>query len=142
MAISFNLGHYHDSSRTISSAIDFSKGVNKGQPSNPAARFSFFVSGVSEITRKKDEFAAIGMQKVVKPQSSQYVPKFGSVLTKPVSNPISGIRPERLGKYIPMMNSNPLMSFMRGEAGQNIPLEEDAIAVKDGYAGACLNLIW
>ena len=142
MAIILNLGHYHDSSRTISSAIDFSKGVNKGQPSNPAARFSFPIAEISEITRKKEEFSVISAQKVIKPQASQYIPKFGSVLTKPVSNPISGIRPEGLGKYIPVMNSNPLMSFMRGEAGRNIPLEEDAISVKGGFAGACLNLIW
>ena len=82
------------------------------------------------------------LEKVTKLDKSQKTYQLGSLSTTfvnpTVTNPIT---PVSFGQTVAGFNQNPLLSFMRGEYAQNVPLYNDAIAVDNGFLGYSLNVI-
>ncbi len=97
--------------------------------------------GVSDV---KSSFNVNNVDKVTKPTSSKDISRLGAIgtqFTEPVSthNPMAVTSP--IKKNFKSYNQNPVLSFMRGELGRNVPLNNDAIAVQNGFAGRHLNVV-
>lgn len=85
------------------------------------------------------------LEKITGLEKIQKTYKLGSISTTFI-NPVTAVttnpvKPVSFKQTIARFNMNPLLSFMRGEVAQNVPLKNDAIAVPKGFLGGNLNVI-
>lgn len=85
------------------------------------------------------------LEKVTEAAKMQKTYKLGSISTTFI-NPATVVttnplKPVSFQQTIAKFNKNPLLSFMRGEAARNIPLNDEAIVVENGFLGGNLNVI-
>ena len=129
MGINLYFGKYYDSSSMSNPFTDIRAAAN------PSPQLKAFVLPEKSISLFGNVKKINGIQKTQK-----MYPASGA-MAAPVTNPISGVKPQTFGQTIESLNKNPFLSFVRGERAQNMPLNEDAITVKNGVAGGCLNII-
>jgi hypothetical protein len=130
MSTGINFGQYFDSFTVKNPFTDMKGGVN----TSPQA-YGFIPS------IKKDVYTAENLGKISRLQESQKMFPTSGTMATPVTNPISSVKPQTFGQTISGLNKNPFLSFVRGEAAKNTPLNEDAIIVENGVVGYSLNLI-
>lgn len=126
-------------------------GLHGGQGDNPVCggppqSSPATAATTSQLSAVNDSFNVNikKLEKVTEAEKMQKSYKLGSVSTtyiNPATAVANPVKPVTFGQSISKFNKNPLLSFMRGEYAQNVPLYNDAIAVENGFLGYNLNVI-
>lgn len=99
---------------------------------------SYAIAGELGVLPPEESFNINNIDKVTKTNKSEELTRLGTVKSQ-YYEPVLSFR-SFMGSNI-LINGNSSLSFMRGELGANIPLNEDAIYTNGGYLAANLNLI-